>query len=102
MAGSGKATPTGRGSSGQVLAMTAATYPRNCSRMVAVSGTIVAQAAVELRKLRGVVAASGIGGVEPGLDRGRKKPKHDGRERHQERDHKLHQRDGLGRPMLLG
>ena len=94
--GSGNATPSGRGSSGHVLAITArdifAQLLANGRRL----GTVVAQAAVELRELRGVVAASAVGGVEPGLDRSREKTEHDGCEGDQERDHQLHQRDGLG------
>ena len=84
--GSGTTTPTGRGSSGHVLAMTAATYPRNCSRNGRRLRTVVAQAAIELRELRGVVAASAISSVEPGLDRGREKTEHDGCEGDKEGD----------------
>ena len=93
--------PAGRGSSGHVLAIAAQhscaivpEWARCRDRSRAGNGRTA--------PLRSVVAASAIGVVEAGFDRGRQKTEHDGGEGHEEGDHQLHKRDRIGRSMLLG
>ena len=54
-------------------------------------GTIVAQAAIELREVRRVVAPRGIGSVETRLDRGGEEAENDRSEGDEQRDNELNE-----------